>query len=154
MRIKKNSPAEAKTAAQAYALPEVLISIGIMVLIYGSAIMAYIQTDKRAEWTGYSLEAQALSIRQLEQARAAKWDTQSANPVDLSTNIFTRWTNILDMPYSGGNYVYATNLTSVSTVTNIAGTPPVLVHMFWVDTVWNWRGRLFTNTTVTYRAPN
>ncbi len=150
MRIKYNLRDKAGLAVAAFALPEVLIATAIIVLVYGGAILAYIQTDRRAEWSGYSLEAQALSVRSIEQARAAKWDTQGGVVVDQSPNIYTRWTNLLDLPYSGSNFVYATNFTTVTTVSNSL----YQVHMFRVDTVWPWRGNIYTNTTVTYRAPN
>ncbi len=138
----------------AFALPEVLICIVIMVIIYGGTILAYIQADKRAEWSGYSLAAQALSIRQMEQARAAKWDTQSIPPVDFVTNIsLSSWTN-LDLPYAGTNRVNATNFTTVSTVTYATNGQAISVHFIRVDTVWPWRGKLFTNSIATYRGPN
>lgn len=150
MQTKNILKAKAMVAGAAFALPEVLICIGIMVLVYGGAIMAYIQTDRRAEWSAYSLGAQALSIRQIEQARAARWDTQGGVYVDYSDDIVPKWTNILDLPYSGTNYVYATNFTTISTISNSS----FQIHMFKVDTVWAWRGKLFTNTTASYRAPN
>ena len=155
MRTTAISTTNSRVSERAYALPEVLICIGIMVLIYGSAIMAYIQTDRRAEWSAYSLEAQALSIRQLEQARAAKWETQAGVYLDQTISLYNTWTNILDLPYSGTNYVYATNYTTVTTETNTSvANNKSFFHMYRVDTVWMWRGRLFTNTTASFRAPN
>ena len=124
MRTTAISTTNSRGSERAYALPEVLICIGIMVLIYGSAILAYIQTDRRVY-------------------------------LDQTTNLYNTWTNVLDLPYSGSNYVYATNFTTVTTETNTAiANNKSFFHMYRVDTVWVWRGKLFTNTTASFRAPN
>jgi hypothetical protein len=154
MRVKIISPTAAQASGRAFALPEVLICLVILVLVYGTTISAYIVTDRRAEWSGYSLAAQGLSIRQLEEARAAKWDTQGSVPVDYSTNVpTTTWTN-LDIPYQGTNRIYATNFTTISTINVSTNGALIQVHMYRVDTVWLWRNKLFTNSIATYRGPN
>ena len=139
--------------SRAYALPELLICLVVMMLVYGGSILCYILVANRAQWSGYSLAAQALSIRQLEEARAAKWDTQAATNVDFITNIPSVSTNILDLPYSGTNRSYATNFCTISTLiiqTNV-GTQ---IHMIRVDTTWSWKGKIFTNSIQSYRSPN
>jgi hypothetical protein len=119
--------------------------------VYGGALLGYVQSAKRAEWAGYSLAAQALSIRQIEEARAAKWDTLATPVVDQITNLPTVTYTNLDIPYTGTNWVWATNFTTIST---ISLTNSVMLHFIRVDTVWAFRNRLFTNTTATYRSPN
>jgi prepilin-type N-terminal cleavage/methylation domain-containing protein len=170
LHMKVLSPTRDRTHQCAFTLVEVVVSLAIAGVVFGGIILGYVQSGKRAEWTGYSLAAQALSIRQIEQARAAKWDTQSSPPVDQVTNFnFIGWTNvggvwsgytytILDIPYKNlTNAVMATNYVSISTV---QVTNNVFVHMIQVDTVWPFYKKsatnmtLFTNTTVTYRAPN
>ena len=100
-----------------YALTEVLVCVFIMMVVYGGAVLAYVQTCKRAEWSGLSLSAQGLGVRQLEQARAAKWDTQAATAVDLVTNVAGQASLALDLPIQGTNVYYATNYTTVGTLT-------------------------------------
>jgi hypothetical protein len=153
MNIKRSIAGSLRGAgALAFTLPELLIAVAIIMIVYNGVVLAYIQFDKRMEWSGYSLEAQALSIRQLEAARCAKWDTQnSPTAIDNISNIPTMtWTN-LDIPIAGTNMVYATNTMTYSTVTI---TNNVVVHFIRVDTVWSFKGVTFTNTIATYRAPD
>ena len=49
--------------SRAYALPELLICLVVMMLVYGGSILCYILVANRAQWSGYSLAAQALSIQ-------------------------------------------------------------------------------------------
>jgi type II secretory pathway pseudopilin PulG len=143
----------APSGAWAFTLPEVLIAVAIVMFVYNGIILAYIQFDKRMEWSGYSLQAQALSIRSLEDARAAKWDTQSSPVVDNSTNLVLYSVTNLDLPMSGTNMIYATNTTTITNVT-ISTSPLVVVHYIRVDTTWSFKGHNFTNTIATYRAPD
>jgi len=149
----------------AFTLAEVTMSIFIAGLVFGGILTGYIQSGKRAEWSGYSLAAQAYGIQQLEQARAAVWDVSAAIPVNQITNLsmigwtFTgntwrghSWTNI-DIPYSGTNFIRATNWVTVSNVV-ISVNPPVSVHSVRVDTVWRYQNKNVTNTLVNYYAPD
>jgi hypothetical protein len=63
---------------------------------------------------------------------------------------FPERVEVLDVPLHGGRMSLATNTTTISTIrTN----PPLRVIQ--VDCVWAYHdGRLFTNTVVTYRAPD
>ena len=136
-----------------YALTEVVICIFIVMIVYGGAILAYVQTAKRAEWSGLSLAAQALGVRQLEQARAAKWDLQGTVVVDQVTNMPAQTNLALDLPMTGTNIFYATNYTTVGTVILKTNTG-MAVHFVRVDTVWMSGNKVFTNSIATYRAPN
>jgi prepilin-type N-terminal cleavage/methylation domain-containing protein len=142
---------------QGFTLAEVVIALAISVMVFSGIIAGYVQSSRRAEWTGYSLAAQALSIQQLEQARAAKWDVLSVPAVDEITNLpLVNW-SILDLPVSGSNVVYATNFISIKTV-SVATNPPEAVRMVKVSTVWPFRkGRAttyYTNTLANYYAPD
>lgn len=154
----------------AFTLAEVVISMAIAAFVFGGIITAYIQSTRRAEWSGYSLAAQALAIQQLEQARSAVWDSAlGKNEVtNLALNNWkytnaTRvgsgysWTN-LDLPVSGGNFVRATNYVTIRMLTNVAGVPAVSLQMVQVDTVWPFQigttNRFFTNSISTYLAPD
>jgi prepilin-type N-terminal cleavage/methylation domain-containing protein len=154
---------------RAFTLAEVVVAIAIVALVLGGMTVAYTQTTRRAQWTGYSLAAQALAVQQLEQARAAVWDSSigknEITNLNLSgfayaSGVWTgyTWTN-LDIPISGTNVVRATNyvklkLLYINGVTN----PPVQLQMLRVDTVWPFRWgatqRYFTNTVSSYYAPD
>jgi len=141
----------------AFTLAEVVISLAIAALVFAGIILAYVQSSRRAEWTGYSLAAQALAVQELEQARSAKWDVQSVPPVDELTNLPSVTWSVLDLPVSGNNVTYATNYISVKTI-SVSTTPPESVRMVKVDTVWPFaKGRAttyFTNTVANYFAPD
>jgi prepilin-type N-terminal cleavage/methylation domain-containing protein len=143
----------AKKTLKAFTLTEVVIAISIMGLVCAGIISAYIQTTRHVEWSAYSLAAQALSTRELEQARAARWDLHSSPAVDETVTIPTTSATILDLPVSGTNVVWAVNHFSVSNLT-VSTTPLVRFKVVRVDTVWPFGDRLFTNTTITYRAPD
>jgi prepilin-type N-terminal cleavage/methylation domain-containing protein len=136
-----------------FTLVEVLVCSAILALVFGGILTAYIQGAYRAEWTGYSLTAQALAIQQIEQAKSAKWDTTGNEFTNLSS---VTWA-VLDLPISGTNKVWATNYTSVSLVP-ISVNPPVNVYMVRVDTQWPFvrKGQkiYFTNTVACYYAPD
>lgn len=149
----------------AFTLVEMVIAIAIVATTFGGIIVAYTQTARRAQWSGLSLAAQALSIQQIEQARSATWDpaqnglNQITNLILLSRStsgetVTGYTTNILDVPYSGENYIWATNFVTLRPIT----TGPTRVWMVKVDTVWPfiWGSsrKLFTNTVSTYCAPD
>jgi len=175
MRLTLSKTLEPRRQYSAFTLAEVVIAIAIVAIVYGGMFMAYTQSTRRAQWTGYSLAAQALAVQQIEQARAAVWDPSkpendftnlnlnSSSLTGGSTNyIFTgyTWTN-LDLPTSGGNFVTATNYVTIRMLnyTNITG---VQLQMVRVDTVWpfTWGSgagtttKLYTNTICTYEAPD
>lgn len=116
-----------------------------------SLIYGYLMSATRAEWSGYSLAAQSLAQQRMEQTRACKWDPEAYPPVDeLTTARFPMQREILDIPISGTNVVYATNFT---TITQVSSDPPL--KCIRVDCTWVFRGkRVFTNTVITYRSPD
>lgn len=140
-----------KRRRAAFTLAEVLIAMSISVLIMGSIVYGYLGTATRAEWNAYSLAAQSLALQRIEQARSCKWDPEASPPIDqLVASNFPPEINILDIPVSGTNIVYATNFT---TITEISSDPPIKCVV--VRCVWNFKGRRdYTNTVVTYRAPD
>jgi len=152
-----------------FTLAEVVVSIAIMMLVFCSIILTYVETSYRAEWSGYSLAAQSLSLAQLEQARSGIWDN-SLNKNDI-TNIggttLTNWTwtagtgggtgkgwtsTTLDLPISGSNVVTATNFVTIKMMyLNGVTNPPIQIQMVTVDTVWPFsmfgKMKLYTNRT-------
>jgi type II secretory pathway pseudopilin PulG len=134
----------------AFTLIEVVVSSLVAGAVFAGILTAYIQAARFAEWSGYSLAAQALSIQQLEQARSAKWDTQSVPELDETVDIpSVTWTE-LDVPRSGDNAVLATNYISMTNLTIATGR----FKMIRVDTVWTFRQESFTNSVATFIAPD
>ena len=130
-------------------LVEVLVALGIGVLIFGGVLVGYVQSAQMAEWSSCNLAAYDLAMQHLEMARATKWDTQ-ASIDDLVSSNFPPTVEVLDVPLWGTNVMYATNTTSISTVST---DPPL--KMIQVQTVWAFGSRgLFTNETATYRGPD
>ena len=148
-----------------FTLAEVVIALAIVTLVFASIIIAYNQASYRAEWTGYSLAAESLAIKQLEQARSARWDPASQPPINeiyslnlLGSNYTAQtltgytWTN-LDLPSNGTNYLRATNYVTVKPVSSTNG----LLTMVRVDTVWAFKfahSKLCTNTVCAILAPD
>src|SRR5580765_5850121 len=134
---------------KAFTLVELVMATALAVIVMGGAIYGYVMSARRAEWSAYRLAANSLAMGRVEQARASKWDPQGFPSVDeLVSSNFPLTTNILDIPISKTNIVYATNVT---TITVISTNPPL--KMIRVDTSWRFVNRgNFTNTIVTYRA--
>jgi prepilin-type N-terminal cleavage/methylation domain-containing protein len=171
MRVNLSVSFKPKDRRNAFTLVEVVISIAIVASVFGGITLAYIQAARRAEWSGYSLAAQALANQQIEQIRAARWElglfgnpyideTEQLNLIAASKSGATlrgyTWAN-LDIPYSGTNFVRATNFVTI-TSNNLSLNPVVSVRFVRVDTVWpfRWKSttRLHTNTLCTYCAPD
>ena len=154
--------------ARGFTLAEVVIALAIVMMIFSGIIMAYTQAAYRAEWSGYSLAAEALAMKQIEQARSARWDPANAGGTvnelyslnllnsNLSGSTLTgyTWTN-LDLPSNGGNFARATNYVTVKPVSTTQFGSNIMVR---VDTVWSFRWRTttknYTNTICTYIAPD
>ena len=153
MTLNLNTRGIGRRSERGFTLAEVVVTVWILAFVLSGMIFGYITAARRTEWSGYSLAAQALAIQQLEQARSAKWDIISVPPVCEITNIpTTTWTNI-DVPYSGTNYIRATNYTMISNIV-ISTIPPVSIYMVKVDTAWRFRGKVFTNSIANYFAPD
>lgn len=151
----------------AFTLLEVVVSVMITGIVFAAILSGYIQSARKAEWSAYSLAAEGLNIQQLEQIRAANWDTQGLILVDETTNLNLKswtyasgkwtgytWTN-LDTPFNSTNntMVMATNYVTL-TVVGVTTIPPVTVKCIKSDTVWKFMGKLYTNSIATYRAPD
>jgi type II secretory pathway pseudopilin PulG len=138
-------------ADSAFTLVEVILSLGIAVLMVGGLVTGYMQAVKVAEWSAYSLAANALALQGLEQTRAAKWDPRAYPASDqlVSANFPDR-VEVLDIPISKTNLVYATNRTTI----RMACTNPPL-RFIQVDCTWTFVNRgVFTNTIFSFRAPD
>jgi type II secretory pathway pseudopilin PulG len=150
----------------AFTLAEVLIAVTILALSMGGILYGYVQADRFAEWSSMSLAAQSLASQGMEQARCAQWNSQqyplptAPGPGDelyVTNDPGATWsTNLsgtnysMDVPATGAPF-FATN---TITITTISKTPPL--RMIRSDCVWTFprSGIVFTNTMVTYRAPD
>ena len=133
-------------------LVEVVLATATAALSIGGTIYGYIRAAQSAEWSAYHLAAHSLAMQRVEQCRAAKWDLNADPVVDnLVDAYFPKIIEIIDIPISNTNFVYATNWT---TITDLSTTPPL--KMIRVDCTWyfNPSGRAFTNTVISYRAPD
>lgn len=150
-----SAPYKRACGIKGFTLAEVIVSIAVASIAAGGMVYGYILSARRSEWSGYSLAAQALAVQRVEQIRAAKWDTQASPAVDQLnyTNFPAISTGILDLPVSGTNLVTVTNYTTLSTV-QVSSTPVITVKFIRVDTVWGFYGQRYSNTVVTYRAPD
>jgi type II secretory pathway pseudopilin PulG len=159
--------------AAGFTLVEIVIALGIITLVFAGILQGNVQSAKRAEWSGYSLAAQALTVQQLEQARSALWDNAVYPPVNQLTNLnligwtYNSATGIgrgytwadLDIPISGTNKIRATNFVTLRMINmNSTTNPPIKLQMVEVQTVWPFKRfgglRYFTNRTATYMAPD
>lgn len=146
----KNEGQHAGLFCRGLTLTEVIVSVGIGALVFGGIILAYVQSATRAEWSALSFAAQSLAWQRLEQTRAAKWDTQAAPPVDqVVASNFPPQVGVLDVPISGTNIFYATSYVKISMVST---NPPL--KMVVAEAVWAFKGRLYTNSVITYRGPD
>jgi len=146
------NPAKRTRSQSGFTLVESMMSIIIITMLFSTIILGYTQAANRAQWSGYSLAAQAQSTMQLEEFRSVLWDTQATPIVDDTTNIPATLVLPLDLPISGTNVVYATNTATVYPITY--GTTEI--KMIVINTTWSlpYNGQHFTNTIMAYRAPN
>ena len=144
----------------AFTLIEVLMSIALLALVMAGIIYGYAAANRFAEWSSMSLAAQSYALQGLEQVRSAKWDLWAGPPpIDLMPvpgNVVGGVVNlppqsdIMDVPVSGAPF-YVTNYIMLKQIS----TTPQLREV-WSQCVWTFprTGQIFTNTVITYRAPD
>lgn len=143
-------PCAPSALARGLTLIEVCVSLMVLGIMMLGIISGYVQSHRTAEWACYSLAAQSLAMQPVEQFRSASWDIYANPPVDLTTNVPARSTNVLDIPICKSNIVYATNRVWISTISSNPA-----VKAIYVETTWQFLNRgVFTNTAMTYRAPD
>lgn len=150
-RCAKHPGLTSPNTRSAFTLAEVLIALAILSITVAGIVAGYVYSAQRAEWSAFSLAAQSLAMQRVEQVRACKWDPLGWPPVDeLVNSNFPPVVDVMDVPIAGTNILYATTYTQIGTVST---SPPLRVIR--VDTVWPFQQRgVFTNTIVTYRAPD
>ena len=141
---------------------EVMIAFSIFGLVTAGMIYGYVQSNRLAEWSSQSLASMSYASQGIEQLRAAQWSAEefSTGSGAGSTDVLGPSTNIvesdsMDIPTTGSP-IWVTNYLTVYTYTNSLGqtSPPLKVLKSQV--VWTFRisGQLFTNTIITFRAPD
>ena len=135
----------------AFTLIEVLISVTLLSLVATGIIYGCAQANRFAEWSSMSLAAQSYALQGLEQVRSAKWDFWTYPVTDIMpapTN-FTQ-ADIMDVPVSGAPF----SVINYIKLTQISTTPQL--REVWSQCVWVFpsTGQVFTNTVITYRAPD
>lgn len=132
-------------------LVEVVISMAIAAITISSIVAGYAFSARQLEQAACASAAEFMARQRVEQARSAKWDPLAEPPVnELVSSNFPVMVSALDIPVAVNNPIYATNTT---TITTVSANPPL--KMIRVDCVW-WllsRGP-FTNTLIAYRAPD
>ena len=157
--------ADRRTAANAFALAEVLIAFFIFGIVTAGMIYGYIEANRIAEWNSQSLAAVSYAVQGMERMRAVQWiaeeniSTNGPNTMDLlpltvqldgSFSYSTNEVDYLDIP-STGSLIPVTNYL---TVTQIHTNPHL--RQIVSQVVWKFQlnGGLYTNAIVTLRAPD
>ncbi|HSY43279.1 MAG TPA: prepilin-type N-terminal cleavage/methylation domain-containing protein [Candidatus Acidoferrum sp.] len=153
----------------AFSLVEVMIAFLIFGLVSAGLLYGYVQENRVAEWSSMSLGAQSYASQGVEQALAAKWDTEANGEVTadyLPPTSFTQATNWIinagttytqidtnDVPQSG-NPLLLTNYVSIAWIDGLTNGP--YLREIKSQVVWKFplTGKFFTNTIVTLRAPD
>ncbi len=134
----------------ALTLIEVVVALAVAVILLAGMFKGYTLISRRAIYSSYSVAAHALAMKQLEQIVSASWI-----PVTSVSNLFdpsltAPQTNVLGMPGTSTNLIYATNY---ATVRQVSTTPPYT--MIRVDCVWSFMDMgVHTDTVAVLRGPN
>ena len=135
----------------ALTLIEVVMSLLISAVAVGCMVSGYVFSINFAEKSALSLAATTRATERLEQTRSARWDVLTFPVIDeLTGTNFPQTIVELDVAGSGTNVTYATNQTTISSVST---DPPL--RSIRVECVWSFRNQqLMTNTIQTVRAPD
>lgn len=132
-------------------LIEVVISMAIAGITISSIVAGYMFSARQLEQSACSSAAEFMARQRVEQVRSAKWDPLATPPVnELASSNFPVVVSTLDIPVALNAPLYATNSTTITTVST---DPPL--KMIRVECVWSLLSRgPFTNTLTAYRAPD
>jgi type II secretory pathway pseudopilin PulG len=162
IRAGKHATSAKGRFCEAFSLIEVMMAFVIFGMVSAGILYGYVQANRMAEWSAMSLGAQSYASQGMEQAIAAKWDTEANGEVTadfcppLSYTQPTNWINPVDtndVPQSG-NPLLVTNYMSVGWADNLTNGP--YLRKITSQVVWRFplTGQVYTNTLVTFRAPD
>ena len=159
-----------RTAANAFTLVEVLMSLLILTMVASGLIYGYVQANRMAEYSSMSLAAQSYASQGLEMARSAQWNSQiwpitngpgKSDELPPTTNASGTVVPIvqissLDIPCAGtpNGTNFAFWVTNYISVTQVSANPPL--RQIKSDAQWTFpaTGTKYVNTVITLRAPD
>jgi type II secretory pathway pseudopilin PulG len=144
-------PARCQRKSLAFTLIEVVVAMAIAVLVMAGMFEGYNIAGRQAQFSSFSLAANAMAMQQMESIVAATWVVSGTSVTNILSPVLTATqVNALCVPSTGTNLVYGTNY---ATVTQVSTNPPYL--MVTVSCVWNFMGMgNFTNTVAVLRGPD
>ena len=144
-------PEGGQRRASAFTLIEVAVATAIAVLVMAGMFEGYSIASRQAQFSSFSLAANAMAMQQMESIVAATWVVSGTSVTNIFSPVLTNTqVNALCLPSSGTNLVYGTNY---ATVRQVSTNPPYL--MVQVSCVWNFMGMgNFTNTVAVLRGPD
>ena len=156
IKTRQNKAYVTKRPGDAFTLVEVLVALLIFGMVSAGILYGYVQANRLAEWSSMSLGAESYALQGIEQARAAKWDTASYRQVmdDFlpPTNYIQLDTN--DVPQSGAPLL----LTNIITISAVYSSTNGGLNLRQIKSEVDWKfpltGKMFTNTVITFRAPD
>ena len=134
---------------QGMSLMEVVMAMALTGIAVAGVVSGFMCSLRASTATHYAGAAQLLAVQGLERVRAARWDAIAYPMLDevVSSN-FPPTMAVLDRDGSGTSCVYATNYTTINTVS----TNPWL-KMIRIDCAYSYGpGKVFTNTLSSYRG--
>lgn len=132
-----------------FSLVEMITAMAIAGITVAGIASGFVQVFMQGQRSAYSLAGHSQAMRGMEQARAAKWDSGGVDLLGEPTN-FPPSIAVLDLPMFGNNVTYGTNRTFITTIST---RPPL--RQIKVECTWSFMNkRVFTNSIVTYRAPD
>jgi len=159
----QNGASSTRGLSKAFSLIEVMIAFMVFGMVTAGILYGYVQANRIAEWSSMSLGAQSYASQGVEQALAAKWDTEANGEVPaggdllppISYNQPTNYTQIdtNDVPQSGAPLLLTNNV-SVAYVGNLTNGP--FLRQITSQVIWAFplTKKIYTNTIVTFRAPD
>ena len=161
VRCKQMIENKPRVLRAAFTLIEILISFAILAMVMTGLVYGYAQANRFAEWSSMSLAAQSYALQGLEQVRSAKWefgayntltDFMPAPPNGTITN-FPPQIDIMDVPMTGAQLTNC-NVTDYISLRQVSTSPQL--REVTSKCVWTFprTGQKFTNTVITYRAPD
>ena len=138
-----------RNSCSGIALTEVIMSMGIAAVGIGCIVSGYVLAVQEAELSACSAAVHWRIIETLERTRSARWQPLAPTPIDeLVESNFPIAVTVLDIPQTRTKVVYATNRTTITSLTGYSS-----LKMIRVESTWACLSRgPFTNSVITYRS--